>query len=165
VVADRLATTQLGAAFGLFAVVAGLQLLAGRPPRRERPLPGPGVSLGVATGIGAVSALVGIGGGSLTAPWLMAHGQRAQRAIATAAACGYPIAVAGTLAFLWLGGGTSAPGGALGYVNLPAFTGIVVTSVLAAPLGAAAVHGSRPDWVRRGFGVFLLLVAARMLLL
>lgn len=165
VLADRLQTAQLAAAFGVFALVAGIQLMAGRTPRRERPLPGRAASLAVATGIGCVSALVGIGGGSLTAPWLMAHGHRAQRAIATAAACGYPIALTGSLAFLWLGGGFSAPGAALGYVNLPAFAGIVVTSALAAPVGAAAVHGSRPEWVRRGFGLFLLVVAARMLLL
>jgi uncharacterized membrane protein YfcA len=114
--------------------------------------------------IGAISSLVGIGGGSLTAPWLMWHGIRAQTAVATAAACGYPIALAGTLAFMRLGADNTALDNTLGYVHLPALFGIAVCSVLTAPLGAWLTHKSPPHMVRRAFGVFLLLVAARMLL-
>jgi hypothetical protein len=114
----------------------------------------------LATAIGAVSSLVGIGGGSLTAPWLMWHGFTPHRAVASAAACGYPIALAGTAAFVVLGEGT---GTALGYVHLPAFLCVALAGALAAPLGAALVHRSRPEWVRRLFGAFLLLTALRML--
>ena len=83
--------------------------------------------------------------------------------MATSAACGYPIAIAGTLSFLLLGMQDAAPPGALGYVHLPAFAGIAVASALAAPLGAATVHRLPPAVVRRVFGGFLVLVGARML--
>lgn len=99
----------------------------------------------------------------MTVPWLLWHGQRVQNAVATAAACGYPIAIAGTLGFVILGeGASSAP--SLGYVHLPALAGVAVFSVLGAPLGVAAVHRSSPLLAKRFFAVFLLIVAAKMLL-
>ena len=99
----------------------------------------------------------------MTVHWLLWHGQRVQTASATAAACGYPIAVAGTLGFVMLGGhSTTAP--VLGYVHLQALAGVALFSVLGAPLGVAAVHRSSPVFAKRLFAVFLLVVAAKMLL-
>jgi uncharacterized membrane protein YfcA len=104
----------------------------------------------------------GIGGGSMTVPWLLWHGQKVQKSIATAAACGYPIAVAGTLGFVLLGDNqTSAP--ALGYVHLQALAGVALFSVFGAPLGVAAVHRSSPLLAKRFFAVFLLVVAVKMI--
>jgi uncharacterized membrane protein YfcA len=160
VFADRLDTRSLAIAFFVFALLAGLQLALGRTPIARRPLPGRLWTGMLGTGIGAVSSLVGIGGGSLTTPWLLWHGFTPQRSVASAAACGYPIALAGTAAFIVLGQGT---GPALGYVYLPAFLAVALAGALAAPLGAALVHRSRPQWVRRLFGGFLLLTALRML--
>jgi uncharacterized membrane protein YfcA len=163
VIADALHGDALVRVFGSFAVLAGLQLILGRKPEGEKPLPGqPGISL-VGMVIGAISSLIGIGGGALTGPWQMWHGIRAQNAVATSAACGYPIAVAGTLSFVWLGWQGGQPGAELGYVNLQAFMGIALTSALAAPLGAATVHRLPSGLVRRIFGVFLVLVGLRML--
>jgi uncharacterized membrane protein YfcA len=113
--------------------------------------------------IGALSSLIGIGGGALTGPWQMWHGVRPQQAVATSAACGYPIALAGTAAFVLLGWQEGVPGQALGYVHGPAFAGIALTSALAAPLGAATVHRLQPLLVRRLFGGFLIVVGSRML--
>jgi uncharacterized membrane protein YfcA len=162
-IADALAAASLGRVFGACAILAGLQLILGRNPDGERPLPGqPGVSL-VGVIIGAISSLIGIGGGALTGPWQMWHGIRAQNAVATSAACGYPIALAGTLSFVLLGWQQGTPGQALGYVHGPAFLGIAVTSALAAPLGAATVHRLPPLLVRRLFGGFLMIVGLRML--
>lgn len=160
--ADQLDTGRLAMVFGLFAIAAGLQLLVGKPHVQERPMPGGLARSGIAFAIGGISSMVGIGGGSMTAPWLMWHGVRAQRAVATAAACGYPIAVAGTVAFVLLGR-DAAPNLISGYVHLPALAGIVIAGVLTAPLGVAVVHRSDPGRVRKVFGVCLLLVAARML--
>jgi uncharacterized membrane protein YfcA len=161
--ADYLEGEMLVRVVGVFAILAGLQLVLARKPQGEKPLPGqPGVSM-VGMVIGGISSLIGIGGGALTGPWQMWHGIRAQNAVATSAACGYPIAVAGTLAFIFLGAGADLPDGALGYIHLPAFAGIAAASALAAPLGAATVHRLPPALVKRLFGVFLLLVGARML--
>ena len=161
--ADCMEGEMLVRVVGVFAILAGLQLVLARKPSGEKPLPGqPGVSM-VGLVIGGISSLIGIGGGALTGPWQMWHGIRAQNAVATSAACGYPIAVAGTFAFIFLGAGAELPDGALGYIHLPAFAGIAVASALSAPLGAATVHRLPPALVKRLFGVFLLLVGARML--
>ena len=82
-------------------------------------------------------------------------------AVATAAACGYPIAIAGTLGFVLLGNGQSSAY-SLGYVNLQALAGVALFSVLGAPLGVAAVHRSSPLLAKRVFAVFLMVVAVKM---
>lgn len=162
-IADRLNGEVLVRVVGVFAILAGLQLLLTRKPAGEKPLPGqPGVSA-VGGIIGAISSLIGIGGGALTGPWQMWHGVRPQNAVATAAACGYPIAIAGTMAFVIFGIGGDLPSGALGYVHVPAFLGIALTSAIAAPFGVATVHRISPGSVKRVFGVFLVLVGVRML--
>ena len=162
-IADRIGNVALGNVFGVFAFIVGLQMLLGSKPQRDSSLPGPVAITGTSFGIGTLSSLLGIGGGSMTVPWLLWHGQRVQNAIATAAACGYPIAIAGTLGFIFLGDHqTSAP--TLGYVNLQALIGVSLFSVLGAPLGVAAVHRSSPLLAKRFFAVFLLVVAGRMLL-
>jgi len=163
VVADRLPAENLAAIFGVFAILVGLQLILARQPVAEKPLPRlPGL-LGTGGVIGSISSLIGIGGGAMTVPFLLWHGVRAQNAIATSAACGYPIALAGTLSFILLGHASDVPDGPLGYVHLPAFIGIAATSVLAAPLGVATVHRLSPKSVKRVFGVFLIFVGIRML--
>lgn len=162
-VADRIGNTALGYVFGIFALLAGVQMLLGRNPQGNKSLPGAFSIATTGLGIGTISSLLGIGGGSLTVPWLLWHGKIAQKAIATAAACGYPIAVAGTLGFMLMGGAqTSTP--TLGYVHLPALAGVALFSVFGAPLGVAAVHRSSPMLAKRLFAVFLLVVAVKMLL-
>ena len=159
-VATILSAPALATAFGLFALLAGAQMIHARPPAAQRPLPGPGVTTATGVVMGGISSLVGIGGGSMTAPWLMWHGREPRQAVATAAACGYPIALAGTATFLVLGGGS----GERSYVHWPAFAGIALFSMMFAPLGAAAVHRSPPRLVRRIFGGFLILVGLRFVL-
>lgn len=163
VIADRISSASLGQVFGVFALLVSLQLFRSSAQAGHRPLPErlQGSATGLA--IGSVSGLLGIGGGSMTVPWLLWHGLPTRNAIATAAACGYPIAVAGTLGFVLLGDGTAGTA-TLGYVNLQALLGVAVFSVLGAPLGVAAVHRSKPLLARRVFAVFLLLVALKMLL-
>lgn len=163
VIADRIGNTALGYVFGVFALLVSLQMFFGGRNLGDRPLPGSLVTNATGTFIGALSSLLGIGGGSLTVPWLLWHGQQVQKSIATAAACGYPIAIAGTLGFILLGG-QQTPDNSLGYVHLPALAGVAVFSVFGAPLGAAAVHRSSPLLAKRFFAVFLLVVAAKMLL-
>ena len=163
IIADRIGSVALGNVFGVFALIIGLQMLRGTRQTAGRPLPGRLAVTGTGFGIGTVSSLLGIGGGSMTVPWLLWHGQRVQNAVATAAACGYPISIAGTLGFVILGDSTSTAL-TLGYVHLPALAGVAVFSVMGAPLGVAAVHRSSPLLAKRFFAAFLLLVAVKMLL-
>lgn len=163
VIADRIGDKALGMVFGIFALIVSLQMLRGTTRSGHRHLPGHIAVSATGFSIGTVSSLLGIGGGSITVPWLLWHGQRVQNAIATAAACGYPIAIAGTLGFMFLGEGHPSSA-STGYVHLPALAGVVVFSVLGAPLGVAAVHRSSPEVAKRVFAVFLLVVAVKMLL-
>ena len=160
--AGSLAPLSLTLVFAVFAFLAGLQLLLSPAIRGEKPLPRNATTMVVGLIIGAISSMVGIGGGSMTGPWLMWHGIRAQRAVATAAACGYPIALAGTASFILLGNDGASPGAALGFVYLPAWLGISVAGALFAPLGVATVHRLSPALVKRLFGVVLVLIALRL---
>jgi len=161
--ASQLSGEVLVKVFGVFALLAGLQLLLARQPTGHRPMSSRTVISAVSVGIGAISSLVGIGGGSLTVPWLLWQRVRAQIAVGTSAACGFPIAVAGAFAYVFLGRMGDQTTSVTGYVHLPAFLGIAVTSALAAPLGVASVHRLKPALVRRVFGGFLLLIGLRML--
>ncbi len=161
-IADRIGNAALGQAFGVFALLVAVQMLHGSSQAGEIALPGQLKAAGTGFGIGTLSSLLGIGGGSMTVPWLLWHGQRVQNAVATAAACGYPIAVAGTLGFVVLGEHQSATP-TLGYVNLQALAGVSVFSVLGAPLGVAAIHRSSPLVAKRVFAAFLLIVGIKML--
>ena len=163
IIADRIGNVALGNVFGVFALIVGLQMLRGTRQIGSHSLPGMLAVTGTGFGIGTISSLLGIGGGSMTVPWLLWHRQRVQNAVATAAACGYPIAIAGTLGFILLGDSTSTAH-TLGYVNLPALAGVAVFSVMGAPLGVAAVHRSSPLLAKRFFAAFLLLVAVKMLI-
>lgn len=161
-IAHWIGNTALGIVFGIFALLVGLQMLRGSRGLGNHPMPGPVPVATTGFGIGTLSSLLGIGGGSMTVPWLLWHGQQVQKSIATAAACGYPIAVAGTIGFVLLGDRhTAVP--TLGYVHLPALAGVALFSVLGAPLGVAAVHRSSPLLAKRFFALFLLLVAIKML--
>lgn len=163
IIADRIGNAALGNVFGIFALIVGIQMLRGTRPIGSLSLPGWPAVTGTGFGIGTVSSLLGIGGGSMTVPWLLWHGQRVQNAVATAAACGYPIAISGTFGFVMLGDNSSTAL-TLGYVNLPALAGVAIFSVIGAPLGVAAVHRSSPLLAKRLFAAFLLIVAVKMLM-
>ncbi len=162
--AGRLSGDSLAAVFGVFAAVMGLYLLAGRKPAPHRVLPGGAVLAGSGFGIGAVSSVVGIGGGSLTAPLLMWCNVRAQEAVATAAACGLPLAAAGAAGFVLTGWhAPGLPAAAAGYVYLPALAGVAAASMLTAPLGVRLAHAVPAATLRRLFGLALLGIALAMI--
>ncbi|QKT03238.1 sulfite exporter TauE/SafE family protein [Ectothiorhodospiraceae bacterium 2226] len=163
--ADHLPTRALTVIVGLFALSVAAQMAFGAPPRPHRTLPGTGGQVGAGALIGGVSAFVGIGGGSLTVPYLAWCNIALQRAVATSAACGLPIALAGALGYMAAGRGAEAlPAGSTGYVYWPAFIGIAFTSLLFAPLGARFAHALPTRILKRVFALVLALVGLRMLL-
>ncbi len=154
--------------FGVFELLVAAQMLLSLRPsadafaKRNLPgLPGMGLAGGV---IGAVSALVGIGGGTLTVPFLDACKLRMQQAVGTSAACGLPIAVSGALSYVLLGwGNAQLPANSTGFVYGPALVGIAITSVLFAPLGAALAHRLPTPVLKKIFAGFLVLLGIWML--
>jgi uncharacterized membrane protein YfcA len=164
-VADALSGRALQITFGFFALLMAVQMGTGWRPGAHSPLPGSG-GLAIASGsIGTASSVFGIGGGSLTVPWLSWHGVTMQRAVATSAACGFPIAVAGALGFAWTGfDAAQRPALSLGYVYLPAFIGIVITSVPVARIGARQAHRIPAATLKKLFAVLLAVVGTQFVL-
>lgn len=104
-----------------------------------------------------VSGLLGIGGGTLTVPMMLWYRLPIKQAIASSAACGLPIAIAGTLGFAFFGQGTELvlPEGSLGFIYWPALLLIAITSVLFAPVGAKLAHKFSVVRLRQVFALFL----------
>ncbi len=157
---------------GAGAILVAIQMFLIRPEKGDRHLselclsPFSPFSLVAAGGvIGLLSALIGIGGGSLTVPYLTWRGVPIRQAVGTAAACGVPIAWAGAAGFIvagWSVAGVPAP--SLGYVVLPAFAAIAVASVVVAPLGARLAHRLPPQRLKQAFAVLLLGIGVSLLL-
>jgi len=153
----------LAVAFGLFVGAMATQMLRGRATPADHTLPGTAGMLGMGATIGALSALAGAGGGFITVPFLTRSNVRIHEAVATSAACGFPIALAGTLGYVIAGWNLHLPAGTFGYIYLPALAAIVATSVLTAPLGAKAAHAMSVDRLRRLFALLLYVLAAYMM--
>ncbi len=162
--ADALRGQVLQIMFGVFTFVIAGQMLLGVQPHSSRALPR-APSMALAGGvIGVASAVFGIGGGSLTVPYLVWHNVRMQEAVGTSAACGFPIAIAGATGFVLAGhGNLHLPPGSLGYVYLPAVAGIAVTSVFFARVGAHFAHRLPAATLKKFFACLLMLVGAKLL--
>lgn len=163
-IADRLATAWLQRVVGVFALTVAVQMLTGARAEAHRGLPGPAGLAAVGAGIGTLSGLVGIGGGSLTVPFLTWCGVDIRRAVATSAACGLPIAVAGAIGFALVGWREAGlPAGSTGFLYWPALLGVAVASVLTAPLGARLAHTLPVSALKRVFATVLVLVGLKLL--
>ena len=150
--------------FTAFVCFVAVQMIMNFKPKPSRELPGSGGVFAVGGGIGAVSALVAIGGGSLTVPFLTWCNVRVQNAIGTSSAVGFPIALGGSLGYIFNGWGhLDLPVWSLGYVYLPALIGVVAISYLMAPVGARLAHKLPVKQLKRAFGGFLALLATKML--
>ena len=118
----------------------------------------------IATAIGGASALMGIGGGAIAVPILSALTLPVHRAVGTAAAFGFLIAVPGTIGFVWAGIGVDMrPPFSFGFVSLPAAIIIFSTSMFTVKLGSRIAHALPAARLRRAFGGFLLLSALNIL--
>lgn len=163
--ADITASEALKRIVGIGALLVALQMLLDRTPGARTPTePGAVVHAAAGTVIGLLSSLIGIGGGSLTVPYFSWFGTPMRQAVGTAAACGVPIAWAGALAFMLTGlGEPGRPAWSIGYISLAGFGGIVVASVLTAPLGARLAHRMPAKTLKRSFAILLFVIGLGML--
>ena len=163
-VASAMPTLWLKAVFVIFLYTMTWQMLAGKKPKASRELPGLAGLSAVGGGIGIVSSLVGIGGGSLSVPFMLWSGVVVHHAIGTSAAIGLPIAIAGTIGYIYNGWQASnLPPYSLGYVYLPACLGVVIFSMMTAPFGVRLAHRLPVDTLKRVFAVLLFVLATKML--
>lgn len=163
-VASTMSTRFLKGFFVLFLYGVAVQMLTKKTPKPSRTLPGTAGMFGVGNTIGVVSSLVGIGGGTLSVPFMMWCNIAVHEAIGTSAAIGFPIAIGGTLGFIFNGWNVAGlPGHSVGYIYFPALAGIVCASMLTAPLGVRLAHSLPVAGLKRVFAVLLLAVGTRML--
>jgi len=147
-----------------FMFYAAAQMFVEIKPRAARHLPGRAGLVAAGAGIGGLSTLLAAGGAFLSIPFLAWCNVPLKRAIGTAAANGFPIALAGTVGYV--AQGLRVPGlpeGSVGYVYLPALLLIVAASMPMAPLGARLAHRLPVRRLRVVLALMLLALALRML--
>ncbi len=163
-IAAMLSSVFLATFFGCFLIYASTQMFLNKKPKPSRTLPGAGGLFAAGGVIGSISALVSIGGGTLTVPYLSWHNVDVKKAIGTSAAIGLPISLAGTVGYLVNGWNVEIAGPYIfGFVNIPAVILISVMSFLTAPLGANLAHKLPVQVLKKVFAVLLLLLAAKMI--
>jgi uncharacterized membrane protein YfcA len=154
----------LALAFAAIVFVGATQILLGRKPSAGRLLPGGPALVAIGLLIGVVCGLVSAGGAFMTVPFMLFCGISMTTAIGTGAALGVPVAIVGTVGFVFSGWGIpELPPLALGFVYGPALLGIVAGSVLTAPMGARAAHRLPVATLRRIFAGLLYVLASKML--
>jgi len=162
--ADHISSDFLRRLFGVFEILIACQIGFSVKPTAHRSLPGRNGMLIAGGAIGTLSTILGIGGGTLTVPFLVWCHIDIRKAVATSSACGFPIALAGALAMIFTGlDSTSLPENSIGYVYWPAAILILITSVLFAPVGAKLAHSMPVESLKRVFAVVLACVGLRML--
>jgi uncharacterized membrane protein YfcA len=149
--------------FGLLMVLVAVQLLL-TPNVKPVIVPGKLKIAGAGVLIGGISTLFGIGGGTLTAPFLTSFGTKIRQAVGTSAACGLPIAVVGGLTYIFSGVDNQLlPEGSLGYVFFPAWLGIVITSTPFARIGAKLAHRLDERRLKQFFAIIILMLGVRFI--
>ncbi|HEU4622966.1 MAG TPA: sulfite exporter TauE/SafE family protein, partial [Burkholderiaceae bacterium] len=163
-IASAIKTPVLAALFAVFVGFSATQMLLDRKPKPSRQLPKGMGMFGAGAGIGLLSSFVGAGGGFVSVPFMTWCNVKIHNAVATSAALGFPIALAGSIGYVVAGLRESGmPAGNIGFINVPALACIVVTSMLFAPLGARAAHAMDVKSLKRVFAILLYALASYML--
>jgi uncharacterized protein len=151
--------------FLAFTLFVTAQMVFNLRPKPSRQLPGTPALSAVAVAIGICSGLFGGGAAAVGVPFLTWCNVSTHRAIGTVAAMGFPLSLAGTLGYGVSGWGIpELPRWSAGFVYLPAFAGISLTSVLVAPYGARLAHRLKGATLRRIFALFLVAVGIKVVI-
>ncbi len=163
--ASMLSTGILTVFFIIFLYFVAYQMLNNKKPKPTRNLPGKAGMFTAGSIIGAVSSLVGIGGGSLSVPFMVWCNVVVHHAIGTSSAIGLPIAVAGTAGYMVNGWkAANLPDYSIGFIYLPALFGIAAVSVLTAPLGVKLAHSLPVGKLKKIFACLVIIVATKLLI-
>jgi len=155
----------LGVLFALFVAFSATQMFLDRKPKPSRTLPGRVATFGVGTVIGGLSSLVGAGGAFVSVPFMTWCNIKIHDAVGTSSALGFPIALAGTIGYIYAGQGLpQMPPGAVGYLYLPGLVIISLASMTLAPLGARTAHRMDIRPLKKVFAVVLYGLSAYFLL-
>lgn len=162
-IGKQMNTATLSMFFGVFVAFSATQMLVNKKPAAARDLPKAPGMFAAGGVIGMLAGLVGAGGGFVSVPFMTWCGVRIHNAVATSAALGFPIALAGTLANVVYGWGEPGlPEYSLGFIYVPALLIIVAASVVMAPIGARTAHRMPVRQLQRIFALILYSLAAYM---
>jgi uncharacterized membrane protein YfcA len=163
-IAVNISSLYLALFFSLFMAYVSGQMFLNKKPKASRKLAGSSGLLFAGSGIGAISALVSIGGGSLTVPYLIWRNIDIKKAIGTSAAIGFPISIAGTAGYIINGwAATSGSEYTFGFVYIPAVLLISAASFITAPYGARLAHKLPVTSLKKVFALLLILLSLKML--
>ena len=163
-VASSVSGNNLRYLVGVFLLIIAIQLILSFEIKDSKKQSNFSLSILSGSGIGMASSIIGIGGGSFTVPYLRYFGYEMKLCIGTAAACGVPIALFGSLGYLYTGWGLeNIPSMSLGYIYLPAVIGISATSIFSAKIGVAIAHSLSDLVLKILFSLFLIMGALYML--
>ncbi len=155
----------LSVLFAGFVAFSATQMILDRRPKPTRTMPGPLGTFGMGGLIGVLSSLVGAGGAFISVPFMTWSNVKIHDAVGTSAALGFPIALAGTLGYMWAGQQLpQMPPGSVGYLYLPGLAVISLASISTAPLGARTAHRMDIRPLRKAFAGVLYILAAYFLL-
>lgn len=163
-IGKQLPAPTLALVFAVFISFSATQMLLNRKPAAGRELPGSAGMFAAGGVIGVLAGLLGAGGGFISVPFMSWCNVKIHNAVATSAALGFPIALAGTLSNIYFGWNVAGlPQYSLGFIYLPALAVIATASVMLAPLGARTAHRLPVQSLKKMFAVVLYCLAAYML--
>ncbi len=151
--------------FAVFEFTVAINLLLKKQPAQHNTAIKKTVAATGGTIIGFVSTIVGIGGGTMTVPFLHWFNISMRNAVATSAACGFPIALIGTLSYIYASYDLPLSSShTIGFLRYDAFAFIAGSSFLFAPLGARVAHSISEKTLRLSFSLLLFILGTVMLL-
>ena len=162
--ADLLHTDILHLLFGSFLILISFNMFFFWNPKSERGLPNP-IKMNIySSGIGVLAALLGIGGGSLTTPFLTRYNVPMRNTVAISAMCSLTVAAVGSVTNVFTGWNESGLGQwSTGYIYWPAVLSVSIASVISTPFGAYLTYRIPINTLKRIFALCLLITGIKML--
>ncbi|WP_076542532.1 sulfite exporter TauE/SafE family protein [Shewanella sp. UCD-KL21] len=164
-ISEQIAADLLQQAFSIFVIVMAIQMTFPLKPKAMAKVPSFQVMFIVSMLIAVIAGLMGIGGGVLLVPFLCYCGLQMRQAVGFASVTGFLIAIAGTAGYVIAGlNATDLPTWTVGYIYIPALVGIIITSMLIAPLGVKAASIWPTPILKKIFAVLLMVIGLKLAL-
>ncbi|MCP3127977.1 sulfite exporter TauE/SafE family protein [Shewanella sp. KJ2020] len=164
-IAEQIPADTLQQGFAIFVILMTIQMAYPVKTESNRQLPNPAVLFVVSAFVAVLAGLTGIGGGILIVPFLTFYGLQMRYAVGFSAAMGFLISISGSFGYIIAGmNATELPYGTVGFIYLPALFGLIITSVLMAPVGVKAASTWPTPVLKKIFALFLLCVGLKLML-
>ncbi|GGP52554.1 UPF0721 transmembrane protein [Shewanella algicola] len=164
-VSEQISSDNLQQTFAIFVVLMAIQMAFPLKVKTGDDMPKFAMLFMVSVLIALIAGLMGIGGGVLLVPFLSYCGLQMRQAVGFSSVTGMFIAISGTIGYVIAGfDAPNLPPGAFGFIYLPALGGIIISSILCAPLGVKAASTWPTPVLRKIFACLLVVVGLKLLL-